>query len=99
MAVKYCDLPTIKYLLEKDIIELNDDTSRHAIVNKKISLIKYLIIEKGCPFTTCDIMNTIIKYDKLNFFKYFKDKYNVTIDKDDFKNIIKNDSEMFKICI
>ena len=54
MAVKYCDLPTIRYLLEKDIIKLDDLTARHAIVNKKISVIKYLI-EKGCPFTGSDI--------------------------------------------
>ena len=53
-------------------------------------MIKYLI-EKGCPFTGSDIMNVIIKYDKISFLKYFLDKYKMTIDKDRFKNIIRKD--------
>ena len=70
---------------------LQEITSTHAILNKKLSVIKYLI-EKGCPFLGMDIMDTIIEHDKLVFLRYFINKYKMNITKENFENITKNDS-------
>ena len=90
-AAKYCDLDGVKYLLKNNILSLDEDTCRFAVQNKKISVIKYLI-EQGCPWASMNIMKEIIKYDKLVFRKYFIKKYSLSISKDDFEFMLKNDS-------
>ena len=67
-AVKYCGLNTVKYLVEKNMLLLVDITAIYAILNKKLSVIKYLI-SKGCPFTGLDIMDALIENDKLVFLR------------------------------
>ena len=90
-AAKYCDLDSVKYLHKNDILLFDEATCCYAVQNKKIGVIKYLI-DNGCPWVSMDIMNQIIKYDKLSFLKYFIKKYSLTITKNDFEYILKNDS-------
>ena len=90
MAVKCCDLQTVKYLCENGIINLDDDILKHTNHNKKTNVTKY-IFDKGCPIGS-DIMIECAKYDKLNYLKYFQKKYNMSIDRDIFNIVIINDS-------
>ena len=90
IAVKFCDLDTVKYLYENNIIQLNKDyLLKHVLLNK-MNVLKY-ILDKGCPYSS-DIINHIIELDKVSYLNFFQNKYKMTIDKNNFIDIIKHDA-------
>ena len=90
MAVKFCDLDTVKYLYENNIIKLNEGyLLKHVLLNK-MNVLKY-ILDKGCPYYS-DIINDIIQLDKVGYLKFFQNQYKMGIYKNNFIDIIKHDA-------
>ena len=90
MAVKFCDLDIVKYLYENNIIKLNENyLLKHVLLNK-INVLKY-VLEKGCPYSS-DIINDIIELDKVGYLKYFQKEYKMSIDKNNFIYMLKQDA-------
>ena len=90
MAVKFCDLDIVRYLYENNLIKLNDSyLLKHSILNK-MNVLRY-ILDNGCPYSS-DIINDIIKLDKVSYLKYFRNKYQMGIDESNLIYIIKQDA-------
>ena len=91
IAVKCCDLQTLKCLYDNDIIRFDDDKLLYsAILSQYTNVVKY-IIDKGCPITNT-IMMQCARHDKIIHLKYFHKIYNMYIDRNLINTILKYDS-------